>query len=60
MDFIKFETEHFNQLDNVTLRVFRDYCYPHRFWVNFNLNLNKTYNTAILEAIELNETINKA
>ena len=51
MDFVKFEAEHFDRLDNATLRVFRDYCYPHGFWTDFNLNLNKTCNTAMLEAV---------
>ncbi len=31
IDFLKFEAIYFNELDNATLRVFRDYCYPHRF-----------------------------
>ena len=51
MDFVKFEAEHFDELDNATLRVFRDYCYPHGFWINLNLGLDKTCNTAMLEAV---------
>lgn len=51
IDFVKFETEHYNQLDNATLRVFQNYCYPHGFWIDFNLSFNKTCNTAILKAI---------
>ncbi len=51
MNFVKFEAEYFDQLDNATLRVFRDYCYLHRFWIDINLNFNKTCNTAMLEAV---------
>ncbi|MCJ1346234.1 hypothetical protein MMC31_004449 [Peltigera leucophlebia] len=51
MDFRKFEAEHFDELDNATLRVFRDYCYPHGFWIDLNLGLDKTCNTAMLEAV---------
>lgn len=49
--FLKFETKYFNQLDNAILRVFRDYCYLHRFWIDMNLNLDKTCNTTMLEAV---------
>lgn len=40
IDFMKFRAEHFDELDNATLRVFRDYCYLHRFWIDFNLSLD--------------------
>ncbi len=53
MNFVKFEAEHFDLLDNVILKVFRDYCYLHRFWIKLNFNLNKTYNTIILKAIAI-------
>ena len=51
MDFVKFEAEHFDQLSNAILRVFRDYCYPHGFWIELNSSLDKTFNTAMLEAV---------
>ncbi len=51
MDFVKFEAKHFDQFDNAILRVFRDYCYLHGFWIDFNLSLNKTCNTTMLEAV---------
>lgn len=52
IDFVKFEIEYFNQLDNTILQVFRNNYYPYyRFWINLNLSLNKTYNTAMLEAV---------
>ncbi|MCJ1344272.1 hypothetical protein MMC31_002475 [Peltigera leucophlebia] len=51
MNSVKFEAEHFDELDNATLRVFRDYCYPHGFWIDLNLDLDKTCNTAMLEAV---------
>ncbi len=51
MDFVKFEAEHFNLLDNATLRDFRDYYYLQRFWIELNLKLDKTYNIAIIEAV---------
>ena len=31
MNFVKFEIEHFDELDNATLRVFRDYYYLYEF-----------------------------
>lgn len=48
---MKFEVEYFDQLDNTTLKVFSNYCYLHGFWIDFNLSLNKTYNTTMLKAI---------
>ena len=51
MDFVKFEAEHLDELDNITLRIFRDYYYPHKFWINFNLDLDKTCNTTMLKAV---------
>lgn len=51
MNFVKFEVEHFDDLDNTTLGVFRDYYYPHRFWIDFNLGLEKICNIAMLKVI---------
>ena len=51
IDFVKFEAKYFDELYDATLRVFRDYCYPYGFWINFNLSLNKTCNTIMLEAV---------
>lgn len=51
MDFVKFEAEHFNQLDNATLKVLKHYCYMHKFWIELNLNLYKTCNTTMIKAI---------
>lgn len=51
MDFVKLEAEHFDKLDNATLKVFKDYYYPYRFWIDLNLRLNKIYNTTILKAV---------
>ena len=48
---MKFDAKNFNELDNATLRVFRDYCYLYGFWINLNLGLNKTSNIAILEVV---------
>lgn len=49
MDFMKFQAKYFDELDNAILRVFRDYCYPYKFWIDFNLGLNKTCNIVMLE-----------
>ena len=51
IDFMKFEVEYYDQLDNATLRVFRDYCYPHGFWINFKHGVDKTCNTTMLKAV---------
>ena len=51
MDFMKFKAKYFNELYNVILRVFRDYCYLYRFWIDINLSLDKTYNTGILKDV---------
>lgn len=51
IDFIKFEAKHFHLLDNATLKVLRDYYFPHKFWIELNLNFNKTCNIAMLEAV---------
>ncbi len=49
-DFKKFETKHFNILDNSTWRSIREYCYLYRFWIDINEGF-KTFTTAMLEAI---------
>ena len=51
MDFEKFVAEYFDKLNNAILKVFRHYCYLHGFWINLYLGLDKTYNTAMLEAV---------
>lgn len=51
MNFVKFETKHFDELNNTTLRVFRDSRYLSEFLTDLNLGLNKTRNTAMLEVI---------
>ena len=51
IDFVKFETKHFDEFNNGTLKIFRDYGYPHRFWINLKLGFNKTYNTIILKVV---------
>lgn len=51
MNFVKFEEGHFDQLDNATLRVFRNYCYMYKFWIELNLSSDTTYNTTMLEAV---------
>lgn len=51
---MKFEAEHFDRLDHAILRVFKDYCYLHKFWIDFNLNFDKICNTAMLEAVIAN------
>lgn len=48
---MKFETEHLNQFNNAILRIFKDYYCLHRFWINLIFNLNKIYNTTMLEVI---------
>lgn len=48
---MKFESKHFNQFENATLTVFRNYCYLHRFYINLNLYLDKTWNTILLKAV---------
>lgn len=55
MDFMEFEVKHFDGLDNITLKVIRNYCYSYRFWINHNLDSNKTCNIVMLEAIAANQ-----
>ena len=52
---MKFKAKYFDELDNITLRVFRDYCYLYRFQINLNLSFHKTYNRAMLVAIIANQ-----
>lgn len=51
IDFVKFEVKYFDKLDNITLRAVRDYYYLHKFWIDYNLGLNKIRNVVILEAV---------
>lgn len=51
MDFMKFEAKYFDKLDNITLKIFRNYYYLYEFQIDFNFGFNKTYNTVILKAV---------
>lgn len=51
IDFVKFEVKHFDKLDNAILKVFKDYYYLYKVWINFNLGHNKTYNITILKTV---------
>lgn len=44
---MRFLAKYFDQLDKVILKVFRNYYYLHKSWINFNLNFNKSYNISI-------------
>ena len=52
MYFAKFEARHFNELDNPTWRIVRDYCYMHRFWINHNNGPNRTHTTFMLKVVD--------
>ncbi len=54
MDFAEFEAKHFDELENDTWGVIRDYCYPHGFWIDHNFGPSRTYTTTMLEAIAAN------
>lgn len=51
MNYVKFATKPFDELDNTSLKVFRDYYYIHGFWFELNLKLDKTCNMTLLEAV---------
>ena len=52
MDFAEFEAKHFDELDNDTWGVIRDYCYPHGFWIDHNFGPGRNRTTTILKAVE--------
>lgn len=41
IDFVKLKAKHFDELDNTTLRVFRDYCFHMDFRLTLTLALIK-------------------
>lgn len=51
MNFEKFENKHFDELDNITLKIFKDYCYPHGVCIELNFGLNKTCSIIMLEVV---------
>ena len=52
MDFAEFEANHFDELENNTWGVIRDYCYPYRFWLDHNFGPGKKCTTTMLKAVE--------
>ncbi len=52
MDFAEFEERHFDELNNTTWRVVRDYCYPHGFWIDHNFGPSRNCTTTMLTAVE--------
>ncbi len=54
IDFAEFKTRHFNELNNTTWRVVRDYCYPYGFWIDHNFGSDKNRTTTMLTAVEAN------
>ena len=51
IDFAEFESKHLNALENNNWGVIKDYCYLHKFLINYNFGPNKTYIPTMLEAI---------
>lgn len=55
MDFKKFETKHFNQLENIIWKLIKDSYYSHKYWINYKFGLDKTcINTILKIVIEIN------
>lgn len=52
MDFAKFEIQHFNELDNITMKIIQDCCYLHSFWIDYIFSSSKIYITFILKDID--------
>ncbi len=52
MNFAEFETRHFDELNNATWRVIKDYYYPHRFWIDHNFSPGRNRTITILTAVE--------
>lgn len=49
------EAKYFNELNNTTWTVDRNYCYPYEYWISYNIDLCKTYTTTILKVVEVNQ-----
>ncbi len=53
MDFAEFEARHFDELNNTTWRVVRDYCYLYEFWIDHNFGPGRNRTTTMLKAVEV-------
>ena len=53
-DFVEFEARYFDELNNTTWKIVRDYYYPYRFWIDHNFTLGKNYTITMLTTIEAN------
>ena len=54
MDFGKFEAKHFDELDSSTWNLIRNYCYPHGYWIDYNIDDERTWTTVMLKAVKAN------
>ena len=52
MNFAQFEAKHFDESDNNTWGIIRDYCYPHGFWVDHNFGPGRNRTITMLKAVE--------
>ena len=39
IDFEKFEAKHFDIFYGPTWKIIRDYCYPHGYWIDYNIGV---------------------
>ena len=51
MDFANYEAKHFNELDNATWRIIRDYYYAHGFWINHNFDHGRSRTHVMLTSV---------
>ena len=56
--FAKFEARHFDELNNLTWKIVKDYCYMDGFWIDHKFGLDRPRITFMLKAVN-NEWNNK-
>ncbi len=56
---MKWEAKYLNKLKNTILRVVRNYYYPHRYWIDYTINLSRTYTNTILKLLRPIKIMNR-
>lgn len=51
IDFGKFEVKHFDDIDDSTWTIVRNYCYLHKYWIDYNFAPVRTCATTMMKTI---------
>lgn len=54
MEFEKFETKYFDNIDSFTWIIIKEYCYLYRYMIDYSFSPNQSFTTAMPKFIEAN------